>query len=63
MRTDRISFRAVVVLLCSTVSPGFPQVPAPSTDPQRALERAEHLADLYNWYYPVLSESARLIDA
>jgi CHAT domain-containing protein len=52
---------ASVLLLWPLLCPGAAQAPAPFADPRQALEKAEHLADIYNWYdaHPFFVEAER----
>ena len=56
------SAAAAVLLLWPGLYPLAAQIPAPFTDPRQAMEKAEHLADIYNWYdaHPFFLEAERM---
>ena len=62
MLTNWHFFSAAVLLLWPALCPLAAQVPAPFTDPRQAMEKAEHLADIYNWYdaHPYFLEAERM---
>jgi hypothetical protein len=62
MLTSRHHFAARVLLLWPALYPGDAQAPAPFADPRQALEKAERLADVYNWYdaHPYFAEAERM---
>lgn len=55
-------FAAAVLLLWPALHPSAAQVPAASADPRQAMEKAEHLVDIYNWYdaHPYYMEAERM---
>ena len=62
MLTSWHPFAAAVLFLWPALYPSAAQVAAPFTDPRQAMEKAEHLTDLYNWYdaHPYYLEAERM---
>jgi hypothetical protein len=55
-------FAHAVLLLWCALHPAAGQVLAPFADPRQAMEKAERLVDLYNWYdaHPYYVEAERM---
>ena len=62
MLTSWHPFAATVLFLWPALYPSAAQVAAPFTDPRQAMEKAEHLADIYNWYdaHPYYLEAEKM---
>ena len=56
------TFAAAVLFLWHVLYPVAAQVSAPYADPRQAMERAEQLVDIYNWYdaHPYYVEAERM---
>lgn len=61
MLTSWRPFAAAILLLWPALDPSAAQSP-PFTDPREAIEKAEHLVDIYNWYdaHPYYVEAERM---